>query len=417
MQNEAPVFAVKEYPTGSSRRRLVGGFVGGALAGLAGLRLTIGAKQRHARNRKRRGRGRDARDGARRQASSERADGGASALKVLTRNLYLGADLTPLFGVTTPPELFAAVGQVFATVQATDFPERAKALADEIAASDPHIVGLQEATLWRSQTPSDFPSPPNAPDIEYDFLTLLLDELSARGKHYAAAATVQNDDAEAPRITPGGLQDIRLTDRDIILARTDLPAHVFAVGNAQGENFAARLTVPNPLLGSITVTRGWIAVDVSLHGQTIRVVNTHLERTAPAVQVAQGAELLAGPLDTTLPTVLLGDLNSAAGGIGAVPGQSDTPTYETLRAAGFADAAVTKAKKRGKKAGFTCCQDADLANAASTLSERIDFVLTRGGITASSANRVGADPGDRTPSGLWPSDHAGVRAVLHLTNS
>jgi hypothetical protein len=24
------------------------------------------------------------------------------------------------------------------------------------------------------------------------------------------------------------------------------------------------------------------------------------------------------------------------------------------------------------------------------------------------ANLVGIDPGDRTPSGLWPSDHAGL---------
>lgn len=43
-------------------------------------------------------------------------------------------------------------------------------------------------------------------------------------------------------------------------------------------------------------------------------------------------------------TVLLGDLNSAADGIGAVPWQSDTPPYATMLAA-FADAAVGTGKK------------------------------------------------------------------------
>ena len=399
---------------GASRRRLLSGLFGGLVAGALGWPGTEAeSKRRDSHRTTRKKTRRKKHGGAHPVAKHATSDGGAAALKLLTRNLYLGADLTPLFGVTTPPQLFTAVQQVFATVQATDFPARAKVLADEIAASDPHIVGLQEATLWRSQTPSDFPSAPNAPDIAYDFLALLLDELTARGKAYAAVATVQNDDAEAPQITPGGLQDIRITDHDVILARTDLPAHVFSVSNAQSDNFSANLTIPNPLLGAITVTRGWTRVDVSLHGQMVRVVNTHLERNHPLIQVAQGNELLAGPLDTSLPTVLLGDLNSAADGIGAVPGQSDTPTYATMLAAGFADAAVTK----GERPGFTCCQAADLANATSHLSERVDFVLTRGEIEVSSANRVGDDPNARTPSGLWPSDHAGVWAVLHLTRS
>src|SRR4051812_46334172 len=104
----------------------------------------------------------------------------AAGLKVLTRNLYLGADLAPLFNVRSVQELVAATTQVFATVQATNFPERAKILAKEIAELDPHVVGLQEVTLWRSQTPADFHSPPNAPTIEYDFLSTLLEELAAR---------------------------------------------------------------------------------------------------------------------------------------------------------------------------------------------------------------------------------------------
>ncbi len=84
-------------------------------------------------------------------------------------------------------------------VQATDFPARAKVLADEIAAVAPHVVGLQEVEVWRSQTPSDFRPHPNATTVEYDFLALLLYVLAQRGKSYEAVATIQDADAEAPR--------------------------------------------------------------------------------------------------------------------------------------------------------------------------------------------------------------------------
>lgn len=131
------------------------------------------------------------------------------------------------------------------------------------------------------------------------------------------------------------------------------------------------------------------------------------------MQVAQGQELLAGPLDTELPTVLTGDLNSDAYG-GGTPGQTDTPTYQNFIAAGFLDAWPSN---RGQGESMTCCQGETLQNAQSSLSERIDFVLTRGMMTVQNAVRVGADPGKRTPSGLWPFDHAGVWATLRLKRS
>jgi endonuclease/exonuclease/phosphatase family metal-dependent hydrolase len=290
--------------------------------------------------------------------------------------------------------------------------ERAEALADEIAETDPQLVGLQEVELWRSQTPADLSDKPNATHLEFDFLQLLLDALAARGRHYAPAAIVTNFDSEAPRATaasPTGLQDIRLTDRDVILARTDLPRRVFSVSNPQRSHFQTNLTISNPVF-SFTVVRGWTAVDATVKGHKVRVVNTHLERFSPQVQVAQGNEILAGPANTSLPVVLLGDLNSAAGE-GGVPGQSDTPTYDNTIAAGFADA---WSQKRDDDAGFTCCHAENLRNPVPTLTERIDFVLVRGDLGASTAQLVGHEVEDLTPSGLWPSDHAGVWAVLKL---
>jgi endonuclease/exonuclease/phosphatase (EEP) superfamily protein YafD len=252
--------------------------------------------------------------------------------------------------------------------------------------------------------------------VVYDYLALVLAALAARGQSYQAVATVQNTDVEAPRHIPGGQEDIRMTDRNVILARTDLPATVFAVGQVQTGHFATQAPNPVPQIGSLR--QGWASVEVSLHGRALRVVNTHLTPAQDTIQEAQGSELLAGPLNTALPTVLLGDLNSAAGGTGAIPGHTLTATYANLLEAGFTDAAVTASGQgRDQHAGFTCCQDADLRNATSHLSQRLDYVLLRNGLSASSANRVGADPADRTPSGLWPSDHAGVWAVLHLQDA
>ncbi|MBT2471877.1 endonuclease/exonuclease/phosphatase family protein [Streptomyces sp. ISL-66] len=329
-----------------------------------------------------------------------------ATLRVLTRNLYLGADLAPVLAATTPQALVGAVTTVYANVQATNFPERADALADEIADSDPHLVGLQEAVLWRSQTPA---GPGPATHVEYDFVKILLDRLSARGKHYEAVSTVTvGSDFEAPRIMPGGgLQDIRLTDRDVMLARTDLPARDFSVADPRGAVFQSHVEICVPATGCpgtagpLLVERGWVSVDATLRGRTARVVNTHLEPASPPVRLQQAGELLAGPLNTTLPAVLLGDLNSPPG----------SPPYDALLAGGFTDAWTAT---RPRDPGFTCCQDADLRNPTSKLTQRIDHVLFRGEVTALTANRVGASQADRTPSGLWPSDHAGVRSVLKL---
>uniref|UniRef100_A0AAU2JRQ8 Endonuclease/exonuclease/phosphatase family protein n=1 Tax=Streptomyces sp. NBC_00049 TaxID=2903617 RepID=A0AAU2JRQ8_9ACTN len=332
----------------------------------------------------------------------------------MTRNLYLGADLAPVLAATSSEALVAAVTTAYANVQATNFPERADALADEIAESDPHLVGLQEAVLWRSQTPA---GPESATYVEYDFLKILLKRLAARGKHYKAVATITvGSDFEAPRATPTGLQDIRLTDRDVLLARTDLPARVFSVTNPQAATFQSHVPLCLPLLGCPTnpplqIRRGWVAADATVGGRTARVVTTHLEPLVPAVQEAQTDELLAGPLKTKLPTVLLGDLNSAAGGVGALPGSTDTQTHNKLLAAGFTDA-WTAARPRNP--GFTCCHAADLRNPTPTLTQRIDYVLFRGHVHALTTSRVGDTQADRTPSGLWPSDHAGVRSVLKL---
>ncbi len=53
-----------------------------------------------------------------------------------------------------------------------------------------------------------------------------------------------------------------------------------------------------------------------------------------------------------------------------------------------------------------------MSDPSATLDSRIDLVLHDEKVTAKSAEIVGEEPSDRTASGLWPSDHAGVVAEL-----
>ncbi|UNZ20244.1 hypothetical protein HC362_27500 [Streptomyces sp. 891-h] len=141
------------------------------------------------------------------------------------------------------------------------------------------------------------------------------------------------------------MQDIRLTDREAMLARTDLPANVFAVTRTDMAGFTARVTVPNPVapqLPPIEVLHCWISADVTLHGRPVRVVSAHLENVNAAVQQAQARELLDGPLHTEQPSVLLGDLN-------APPGSETYALLKNGRGDTWADA-------HRDDPGFTCGQ-------------------------------------------------------------
>ncbi len=315
---------------------------------------------------------------------------------VMSRNLYLGASLGPLI---SPPggDVLAGVRAVWAQVQATDYPQRAQALADEIVENDPLLIGLQEVTTYR-RGPVFSPAP--AEEVILDFLQILLDELAARGGQYRVVASVENFDGELPHFTgaPATTFDLRLTDRDVIIARADVPASQLQVLDTDAGNFATALSLP--IGGQPTpIVRGWVSADVRHRGKVFRFVNTHPEAFSDAVNGAQIAELVAGPLATTLPVVLVGDLNATAA----------SASMQRLDDAGFVDTALTAATR---DAGPTCCFNALVTGGS--LTSRIDYVLHRGRFEAVAQRRVGHLEADRTPGELYPSDHAGVVADLIL---
>jgi hypothetical protein len=198
----------------------------------------------------------------------------------------------------------------------------------------------------------------------------------------------------------------------VILARTDLPPSQLKLSNVQSDTFDVILRVPIGNTGqTFDAVRGWQSVDAKVRGQTFRFINTHLEAesTNPLInqiQVAQALEILAGPANTDLSVILVGDFNSRADGTG-------TPTYGILLGAGrFAD--VWTVTHPGGELGNTWGHAPDLRNTTVNLTQRLDLVLFRGDLRAFDADIVGDELGDRTASGLWPSDHAGVVATIGL---
>jgi endonuclease/exonuclease/phosphatase family metal-dependent hydrolase len=336
--------------------------------------------------------------------SAAGADGGGDRdVKVMTQNLYLGSSLAPAL----PPNNFiAGVAQIYQTVQDTDFPTRAKAITDTVAAKRPDLIGLQEVSNWQARR-SD-----GTELTSYDFLEILQLELKARGLNYTAERTSNNANITAPLLdaeqgcTVVGACFLTFQDRDVILANDDTPR--LDVTNGANGNYVNQATVPVPFPpGSTTLldfNRGWAYIDGTFHGARFRFVTTHLEVDTPpldTVQEAQARELVAGPLKTLRPVILVGDLNSAADG-------STTDSYFTILKAFFADAWWTNLRKPG----FTCCQDELLNNPVSKLSSRIDYVLTRLALPTS-AHLVNQEPLS-TPLPHWASDHAGVSATVRL---
>ena len=327
-------------------------------------------------------------------------------VSALTWNVYLGADIGRVLQARTADEAVVLATEEWGHVQATDFPARAGALARAIAARRPHLVGLEELALYRT---TDKPFEP-ATHLAYDFLHLVIDSLRARGLDYAAAAVDRTTDLQVPVIAgvdASGqpiLGGVRWTDGDAVLVRADVPYTA-----ARSGVYAASQAVT---IGGVTsvLSQGWSSVETTVGGQVYRFVVTHLAgQEVPDVQLAQTRELLALLSAETRPTIVVGDFNSDAYGIDPT---RVTPTYGMILAAGYRDAWI----EPGREAlGLTCCQQADLLNARSMFDQRIDFIFTRHlppGTMPVRRDEPGDRPGDRTTSGLWPSDHAGVAATL-----
>jgi endonuclease/exonuclease/phosphatase family metal-dependent hydrolase len=351
--------------------------------------------------------------------------GRGKQVDVMTRNLYLGADLAPAIGAPSLESFVAATGQILREVTANDFPTRAKGLAQEILAKKPDLVGLQEVALWRTGPPSLAPvlsGVPTATTVRYDYLQLLLDQLNKGKTQYEVVISQNEFDLEAPGDENGvagdgpaaqGIPNAeingRLTMRDVILARRGAGVQT---SNPQSGNFKTLLSVP--ILGKpLTIKRGWTATDAKVRGShSFRFVNTHLEAFDPAALVPsirslQAGELVApgGPATGTLPVVLVGDLNSDDDTV--EPG--DQQAYRTLLNAGFVE--------RSTNVPLGCCLRSSLlaegaGGSVADFDHQVDHVMTNDPrhIELEDSEVTGLLP----VNGFWSSDHAGLFSSLEF---
>ena len=329
----------------------------------------------------------------------------AAPVTVMTRNLYLGADLRPAITATTPEASQAAVASIFSVARRTDFPERAVALAREIADAGPLLVGLQEVAAWYS---GPFGDSAPATASEYDYLQILLRELAVAGAPYTVVRVQDEADIEGPAGAPFH-RDIRLVQRDAILVKGGAGDGVRLDGARSG-HFAARLVFPTATGQVVMVNRGWVSVDVTVEGRAFRFVNTHLEAFDPLIRLGQAGELVAptGPIGSAPGNVVLvGDLNSGP----ELPVHTNRLAFQALVVAGTKDTwRALHPADPGYTAGYG--ELLDDAPGAAALENRVDHVMTRGSVGLVDSRRTGVDPAGRTQSGLWPSDHAGVVTTI-----
>lgn len=355
----------------------------------------------------------------------------AADLTVMTRNQYLGGNIAPLIATAGTDQFNDAVIATLTQIAANRAEDRLDALAQEILGRRPDLVGLQEVWEFVCVPVPGLPLPPGVgcddPAIRDAFNDHLGLTLAALGGAYEAVAQVTNLDLQAFGPYPGIPFEVngvpaflRVKDRDVILAASGHAASAAPVNfgcqaqfvSDDGCNF--ELAVELALIGRIE--RGFVAVDVTVDGQPVRFVNTHLETRDPPlpaiVQAVQMNELLTRVLLGTPPDrrlVVVGDFNSD-------PGEAADPLatpYMQARMAGLHDAWLLRP---GSVAGLTCCQAADLRNTPSLLSQRIDHVFLREmPWRVKQARTLGATVNERLSPpglGLWPSDHAAVAADL-----
>ena len=160
-------------------------------------------------------------------------------VRVMSRNLYLGADLSPGTNAGSFQELVNAAGQILHQVDQNDFRIRAKVLAHEILNQNPDLVGLQEGALWRKAPCTDNPLAFTATQVRPGRLPRAAAQRAEQGRAALSTSPISepefdfqvwanmdgNESTSAPGCPYGSETEGRLTMRDAILARTGGTRH------------------------------------------------------------------------------------------------------------------------------------------------------------------------------------------------
>lgn len=379
-------------------------------------------------------------------------------LTVMTRNLYLGADVGVALELI--PDFSAAAQFMWDQVAATDFTKRAPMLAAEVISQGADVVGLQEATHWYCKK-NLF----SKHVVVYDFAQEFLKATRELGSEYVLA---EKDGVKAlnigysipaiPYLTmvydPKAFQPLFGSDKaacgfeigDALVIKRELSDKVLKVGNTEYETSYS--IIPKVM----TIYRGYTWADINYNGSKVRLVTTHLESLWDKGKVPNAAiqakQLIKDLSQTSMPLVVMGDFNSdprdprpnAANNPGGQPEASEECTVQTIAAtidsavdtcnaywlmrhANYQDAGpnsfdpknftwgmnallngpdkvrLVAAEKMGNQYGFT---------------DRLDYVFLKNGAKAISSSLIGNTP---PVKGMWASDHAGTVIKVSLPAS
>jgi endonuclease/exonuclease/phosphatase family metal-dependent hydrolase len=329
-----------------------------------------------------------------------------STFKVMTQNMDSGTDLGyALYGLQQPdPRPY--IDLTLAEVDASAISDRASYLASEIASEKPHLVSLQEVTLWRTGS-----TPATATTVRYDQLELLMTALKSLGAPYEVVAVNTLTDISLPT-TEAGPGALRFTDRDVLLARSDLSPSKFHISDVQLHVYKAALT-----FGEFTARRGFISALVRVNNQVFRIANTHLENKFPGVEASaviqklQATELLNSMRNSPQPVILSGDFNADAILGAEGPGPDNTDTVSFIEAGGYADswAAYNPADPGATWPLFLEDQTPPNFFVNTTPWERIDLIFFKD-LNVVSSVQIGA--GLAYPDSA--SDHTGVMTTFKV---
>lgn len=341
-----------------------------------------------------------------------KADEGAGVVKVMTRNIYIGADVDVVLSADSVEQIPLMVSIAFDQLQKTDFPARAALLAEEIEKSNPHLIGLQEVSTFYLQSPGDMIIGGMTPatEVYMDMETVLMAALSAKGLNYSVVARISNSNIELPMLagvdSSGNymFDDIRINDHDLILARSDVITSTLAETNYD------TVLIVDPSLG-IIMPRGYMAITAQVGTKSVLFANTHLEAfVGNETERRAQAEQLVADLNTlnvgNLPIVAVGDYNAPAPNNG---------TYQYVTSNGYTDAWTQNSLTfTYNPNGYTYGHNADVNEDNPEFYERIDFVMVKANPepTYGEGIVIGDEKRDRV-DGLYPSDHAGL--VFKLT--
>lgn len=368
------------------------------------------------------------------------------ALTVMSRNIYLGADVSVALELI--PDMPAAAQFMWDQVAKTDFSKRAPVLAAELAREAPDVVALQEATTWYCRSTFFGSSTP-----VFDFTAQLLEATAATGVEYVMAEhdgnTAFNPGYSIPVLPylttvrdPQTFQPIFGTDEaacgftigDALIVRADVADRVTAVGNG---DYEAKYAVV-PVI--FEIDRGYTWADIASPQGTVRVVTTHLESVwdpgSPPVSTQQARELVKATNAWDMPLVVMGDFNSdprdprpvgapnpglqpdiTTGCAAQVPDPSPATadascsSYWTMVQAGFEDAgpdAMDPANATWGASALLAGPDPErLASDTSNdfgFTDRLDYIFVKNGVSVERTALVG----EVWPNGddMWTCDAA-----------